>query len=73
MKRKKHYSPKPKKTELERKIQSLRDHMDNEVCDLGDQVYELENKLFTLAIMLGALGVIVFALIIWPIFTHFIV
>ena len=72
MKRRKcHYSPKPKKTELERKIQSLRDHTDDKLCDLGDQVYELENKLFTLALLLGGVGVIVLTLIIWQIITHF--
>ena len=71
MKRKTHYSPKTKKSELERKIQSLRDHTDNELYDLGDQIYEVENKMFTLALLLGGVGVIALALIIWQILTHF--
>ena len=72
MKRRKcHYSPKLKKTELERKFQSLKDHTDNKLCDLGDQVYELENRMFTLAILLGGVGVIVLALIIWQIILQF--
>ncbi|MDE5758254.1 MAG: hypothetical protein K2H85_06535 [Allobaculum sp.] len=71
MKRKRHYSPKPKKSELDRKIQSLKDHTDNKLCDLGDQIYELENRLFTLAILLGGVGVIVLALIIGQIISQF--
>ncbi len=71
MKRKRHYSPKPKKTELERKLQSLKDQTDDRLCNLADQVYELENRAFAQTVLLGVLGGVVVILLIWQILTHF--